>query len=125
MNRKNLTEIIQVADKLVEESKYQEAISQYNIALSINPDDDILYYKKAMALLSLGSYNTAIYSFSKAIKISPVNPEYYYQYGVALNEMRDYKQAKEMFSMANKLNPAKYPRNGIHYHSLAEENGLQ
>ena len=120
-NTNNIEDIVKIADTYMAEKDFQNAINQYNIALNGEPDNDSLYYKKGMALMGLESYNIAIYNFAKAIKLSPNNAEYYFQYAEALNELRDYSQAKEMFSIANKLAPEKYPKNGIHYHSLAEE----
>jgi tetratricopeptide (TPR) repeat protein len=53
--------------------KHQEAISYYDKALAIEPNDLLALYGKGLALYELGKYDEAIASFDKALAIEPNN----------------------------------------------------
>lgn len=51
--------------------KYEDAIKEYNKAISLNLDEDILFYKKGNSLAFLGRYEEAIIAYDKAIRLNP------------------------------------------------------
>lgn len=53
------------------QSKYFEAVVQYNLAIKINPDNPCAYYNKAIALMKLGNHDEAVKTFDKVMLINP------------------------------------------------------
>ncbi|KAM3131672.1 hypothetical protein pb186bvf_016203 [Paramecium bursaria] len=82
-----------------------EAISMYDLALRINPNDATLYYNKAQALHKLKQYKAAIQMYDEAIRINPGNAIFSSSKGVALKNNQQYGEAIKMFDVAIRINP--------------------
>jgi tetratricopeptide (TPR) repeat protein len=61
---------------------YIGAISDFNKAIDINPNDDSAFFNRAVSKGKLKDYIGAIVDFSKAIEINPSKAKYYYYRGI-------------------------------------------
>jgi len=66
-----LAEIIKNAFALNAMGQFEEAISWYDKALAINPEDVRTLYNKGIILHKLGRYEEAIFWYDEAISIDP------------------------------------------------------
>ena len=58
-----------LAERLLEEEEYKQAIISYDKAIEINPNNKDSWYNRGLALTKVGKYDEAIKSFDKAISI--------------------------------------------------------
>nr|CAB3450030.1 unnamed protein product [Digitaria exilis] len=59
-------------DKLAEEGKYHEALSRWEAALTLAPDNPVLYEQKAQVLLEVGDAWHAITAATRATELDPL-----------------------------------------------------
>ncbi|CAD8214482.1 unnamed protein product [Paramecium octaurelia] len=86
-------------------NKYQEAIECYDIAITINPQNDAVWYYKGNALNKLNKYQEAIECYDKSITINPKDDKVQYNKGIALNKLNKYQEAIECYDKAITINP--------------------
>ena len=80
--------------------QYDAAISDFNIAIKLNPDSAGNYARRGSCYYGSGKFSNAISDFNRAIDISPNISEYYYQRGLAYYSWERYKEAFADFSKA-------------------------
>lgn len=86
--------------------KYDQAISQYNRAIVINPRFASAYASRGVAYAqSGGQYDQAISDFSKAIEMSPQFAKAYKNRGFAYYKKGKYDQAITDYGKALEINP--------------------
>jgi tetratricopeptide (TPR) repeat protein len=73
--------------------QYDQAISDYNKALEINPKDAVAYRERGDAYFYKGEYDSAISNFSKAIDIDPKDVVAYTYRGDAYEKKARYEEA--------------------------------
>jgi len=56
------------------QSRYAEALADYNIAISIRPDFDVALNNRAWSLYKIGRVNEAMSDVQKALKLTPWSP---------------------------------------------------
>ena len=66
-----ITEIIKKGDGYMKNGQYLEALSCFEQAIILNPNDPDLWNSKASALRSMGRYEEAIECFNKSLEIDP------------------------------------------------------
>jgi tetratricopeptide (TPR) repeat protein len=75
---------------LVKQKAYNEAVTAFSEAISLNPQNSHFYYVRANIYLILRQYQYAVADLDKAIDIDPQNVSAYYKrgalYGVFLNQ---------------------------------------
>jgi tetratricopeptide (TPR) repeat protein len=64
-------------NELCKLGRYEEAISSYNRAIEINPDNDKIWSNRGSALRILRRYSEAITSYDRAVEINPDNKASY------------------------------------------------
>jgi tetratricopeptide (TPR) repeat protein len=82
-----------------------EAISYYQEALHVNPNDDTIHIALASLYKKVGEYEKAQKHYEEALKIDDSYDVTYYNYGNLLAEQALNEQAIEMYEKALKLNP--------------------
>ncbi|MEM1169634.1 MAG: tetratricopeptide repeat protein [Cyanobacteria bacterium P01_H01_bin.35] len=90
---------------LASEIKLEEAISAYDKALEIKPDDDAAWYNKGIALKNLGRYEQAISAYDKALEFKPDDDVAWYNKGNALSDLGRYEQAISAYDKALEFKP--------------------
>jgi tetratricopeptide (TPR) repeat protein len=88
-----------------EKGKYALAIADYTQAISIDPNDDMLYFSRGNAYAKMGDYDSAIADLTCAISIDPTFPHFYYIRGIMHSNKDDYKSAIADYVQAIKIDP--------------------
>lgn len=83
---------------------YDKAKETFNFALSLNKDEDVLYYNLAFIDLSMENTDEAINDLKKAISINENNYKYYRTLGTVYFNSKDYDKAIESIRKAYSLN---------------------
>jgi tetratricopeptide (TPR) repeat protein len=86
------------------EGRWEEAISEFDEAIKVNPKDSLAYYNRANAYRNLGEYRLAIQDYDEVLGINPRDALAYDNRGDAylyLNEydmaIQDYDEALAIF----------------------------
>jgi tetratricopeptide (TPR) repeat protein len=85
---------------LLNEGKLREAISQFQVAIRFNPDDEDLYYNLAFAQTRVGETEAAKRSYQKALEIYPDYVEAHNNLGNILVAEGKFDEAIEHFQKA-------------------------
>ena len=83
--------------------RYESAISDYNKAISLNPDFATAYGNRGDAKRALGQYNTAIADCNAAIRLIPDYPNAYATRGEAKVGLNRIEEAKSDFQRSLEL----------------------
>ena len=94
-----------LANALVDQKKYDEAIAEFRVAIKLNPDDPDTYHDLGEALLLQGRTAEAIATLEVAIKIRPDFHDARFALGVALANQGRKDEAVAAFREAIRLNP--------------------
>ena len=85
--------------------RYKEAISSYDKALEINPDNNLPWYNRGVALSNLGRHEEAIASYERALKINSDDDSAWNNHGVALGNWDRWEEAIASFEQALAIKP--------------------
>ncbi len=85
--------------------KQDQAISDFNKALEINPKDAEAYFNRGIVHLEKGRYEQAISDYTKALEIDPRNAKVYLKRGNAYEGEGKYKQAIFDYTKALEIDP--------------------
>ena len=103
-------------DSRLEQHKYDEAIAEYNDAISLNSKNEIIYINRGKAWGRLGEYDRAISDYNQALALNPQNPEPYFYRGFAYLSKEDYDHAvadDKQYLLKNPNDSATYFHLGI------------
>ena len=67
----NIADLIQQGKKLLDESKFEDALGFFEQALLLNQNDPELWNYKGVALRSMGRYDEALECFNKSLELDP------------------------------------------------------
>ncbi|OMJ77692.1 hypothetical protein SteCoe_22638 [Stentor coeruleus] len=84
---------------------YSTAFSLYTQGISMFPDSQILYLKRALVYLSQHKYLESLADSSKAIELDFNNPKGYYRKACALQELGELESALSVLDQCIQLNP--------------------
>ena len=85
--------------------EYVKAITSYDKALEIKPDDREVWNNRGNALLSLGRLEEAIASYDKALGIKPNYHDVWYNRGIALGKLGRLEAAIASYDKALEIKP--------------------
>jgi len=97
-------ELVKYGEDMANAKRYDEALTLFEKALSINPNNDMAWGDKALILDKVGNISDALSSFSKAISINPNNSVTWLNKGLTLLRMRKFNESIECFDTALELN---------------------
>ena len=106
----------ELAEKFLEQQKWEEAVTNYRQAIKLNPNFSWSYYKLGQALAQLKNWEQAITTYQKAIKLNPNFPWSYHHLGNALLQLEKWEEAVNAYQSFLKLNSHHYWA----YHKLGE-----
>jgi tetratricopeptide (TPR) repeat protein len=119
---KNSEALIDAADKLLEERKWNEAIDVYQQAASVDPRNGDVYLGLGYAYVGVDKWTEALVAYKKAVELDPHNVDAQYALGDAYNTMRKHGDAIAPLLKATRLDPtfaeAHY---GLGYAYLSEQ----
>ncbi len=96
---------IKLGDECFDKGDSAAAISNYNQALKLQPDDAEIYYKRALVRCEIADYEGAIEDYNQAIKINFNYAKAYHKRGLARYQLGDYEAAIEDYNQAIRINP--------------------
>jgi tetratricopeptide (TPR) repeat protein len=87
------------------EGDLEEAIIQYNYAVSLNPNDAVYLNSRGIARYRNGEYYMAISDFLRAVEVDPEYAIAYYNMAYSKYELYDFQRAIPDLMMAIELSP--------------------
>jgi len=66
-----IDELVEKGKKLLEDTKFEEALSYFEQALLLDQNNADLWNHKGIALRSIGRYDEALECFNKSLEIDP------------------------------------------------------
>jgi tetratricopeptide (TPR) repeat protein len=87
--------------KCREEKQFDDAVSNYNKAISVSPQDENLYYNIARAYFETGKFDKTIDYLGKSLKLNP-----------------EFKEGKAFYNYLLKLNPKKENKTGSFFQRI-------
>jgi len=87
VNAQDASDLAKQCLELLNQSKYEDAISYCDKALEIDPNNIDALNNKAMALSDLGRYEEAISSYDRALEIDPNDGNALHNKGIALGKL--------------------------------------
>src|SRR5438874_6599093 len=94
--------------RAIEDSRHKswdEAIANYQKALSLDPNDSLTHYDLALALKYKGDMNAAADEFEKTIQLKPNWAEAHYGLGATQYDLHEFPSALRELQAAVKLDP--------------------
>ncbi|MDZ8260851.1 tetratricopeptide repeat protein [Nostoc sp. ChiQUE01b] len=93
------------AETLRKLGRYEEAITNYDEVIVVNPDDYWAWYHRGLSFSELGRYEEAINSYDQAIKIHNKDIEIWGIRGMAFYYLGIYEQAIASYDKAIEIKP--------------------
>ena len=84
---------------------HKKAISCYNKAIAINPEDARFFLNRGNSYFCLFQYDKAIKNYHEAINLSPKLPEPYIALGNVYSKKGQYEEAIQNYNRAEEFNP--------------------
>ncbi len=97
--------LVDAGDKLLDDRKWNEALTSYEAALRIDPQNADAYLGLGDVYLETGKWKEALESYKKAVAVAPRNADAQYALGDAYNRMRMHGDAFAPLVKAVQLDP--------------------
>lgn len=94
-------------DGFFKDGKAAKAVTAYNKALKLNPDNFSVYASRGSAYFFMGEYQLAAEDFMQVLKANPYQVDAYTALGSALAALGDYQNALTILNLALQLDPGK------------------
>ena len=104
-------------------NKYNEAIQDYNEAITLNPNYAKSYKNRGLAYFAKGEIDLAIADYNRAIELDPTNAHAYNNRGTAYSEKGEFHLALKDLTRSIELKPElteAYFYRGVTYHRKDE-----
>ena len=121
-------ELIKYGEDMANAKRYDEALTLFDKAIEINPNNDMAWGDKALILDKKGQTEEALINFSRALSINPNNSITWHNKGLTLLRMRKFKESIECFDTALKINgnyAKAWYNKGRAFEMLGEKNSVQ
>lgn len=93
------------ANQKSKERDYPALVSQYTLAIQLNPDDALAYCYRGVAYYRLGDGNSAMADYDRAIELDPTLAIAYYRRGFLRYLAKDYIGAIADYNKAIEFKP--------------------
>ncbi len=105
-HRKELwTRYYNMAVKGMNAQKFDFAVEQFDLAITINPNEADAYEGLAITHLNTGNSEAGIEMYQKAVELNPKKAESFFNLGGALMNVERVEEALEMFKKGHALDP--------------------
>ena len=85
--------------------EYEEALSEYDRALELRPDDPSTLYNKGTTLADLHRHEDALATFNRALELRPGHPSTLYNRGILLRKLGRQEEALADYDRSLELRP--------------------
>ncbi|MBD6616234.1 tetratricopeptide repeat protein [Komarekiella sp. 'clone 1'] len=96
---------MKLGEEYFDKGEYVNAITNYNQALQLNPNNADLYYRRGLAHYQLGDYEGASADYSQAIQRNLHDAKSYNKRGLALYQLGRFEEAIDDYTQAIRINP--------------------
>src|SRR5438270_4437268 len=93
------------ATEFAQKKSWDEAIANYQKALSLDPKDALTHYNLALALKYKGDPSAAAEEFKKAVLLKPKSAEAHYGLGAAYYDLRELPAARKELQTSLQIDP--------------------
>ena len=118
-----------LAQQLMKDRKYRDAIDAFSHAISLRPENDRFYFMRGNCFRAMGAFQRCLFDYSMAIRIKEDSAAYYGNRGLCFRKLgrvqeaiRDYNRAIEIEPVPNHApvfcGPKPPPRLGRTAHGL-------
>ena len=129
LSKKNASnELIKYGEDMANAKRYDEALTLFDKAIEIDPNNDMAWGDKALILDKKGETEEALRIFSRALSINPNNSITWHNKGLTLLRLRKFKESIECFDTALKINgnyAKAWYNKGRAFEMLGEKNKVQ
>lgn len=105
MQKKNLNQLISLANKAIAQSNYAAAIPYLKKLVELQPKNILWMQLRSEAYLRTGNYADALLDLAKLVEAEPENEISMLNFGVALNKTNHNKEAKVVLESLLELDP--------------------
>jgi len=102
---KTTTEYLNTAKHLVSTGNVSEALNVYSEALSHDPNNFLIYVRRAILYINIGKTENAIEDFTSLIKINPNFEQAYLKRGKLYLQLAEFEKAKNDLEYYKQLKP--------------------
>ena len=103
-------ELVKNGEDMANAKRYDEALTFFEKALSINPNNSITWLNKGLTLLRTRKFNESIECFDTAIKLDNSYAKAWYNKGRALAMLGENDKSQPCLDKARKLDPMLYAK---------------
>jgi len=106
-----------------DKEEYNQAISDYNQALKIEPDYADAYFNRGNTYYKKGEYEQALSDYNQVLNIDPNYAKVYTNRGNVYKDKKEYNQAISDYNQALEINPSDvkaYNNRGLAYYENGE-----
>jgi tetratricopeptide (TPR) repeat protein len=99
-------ELVEKGNRLVQNGSPAEGIEYFNQALSLSPEYQDAFAKRAFAFILMRDYQRAIEDYTKLIDLNPALISAYLSRGSAFNKLERWQEALQDFNKVIELDPS-------------------
>ncbi|MDW8296455.1 MAG: tetratricopeptide repeat protein [Raineya sp.] len=103
LSAQNTLELLEKAQKALQENKIQEAISLADQVLQKEPQNAQAYYLRGLAKYAFSEFANSVEDYTKALQIQPTFKDAYYNRGVSFYWLNQNEKAEQDFFKALQL----------------------
>lgn len=96
---------VERAQQLSESQCWEEALSEINVALSINPNNSMWHAHRGYILEELERWEEAAAAYEASLEVEPGDPDVSVAWGIALSRLGRFGKALEVFEEIARLQP--------------------
>ena len=93
------------AEEHVKHQRYRDALYNYDRALDIKPNNDVVWMRKANVFLAMGRFEDALVACKRASELRPGEATTWYLMGLAYNQLGDFEKELKAYDTALKIQP--------------------
>jgi tetratricopeptide (TPR) repeat protein len=93
------------AEEHFKQRRYRDALYNYDRALDIKPNNDIVWLRKANVFLAMGRFDDALVACKRASELRPGDSTTWYLMGLAYNQLGDFEKELKAYDTALKISP--------------------
>jgi tetratricopeptide (TPR) repeat protein len=93
------------AEEHVKHQRYRDALYNYDRALDIKPNNDVVWMRKANVFLAMGRFEDALVACKRASELRPGDATTWYLMGLAYNQLGDFEKELKAYDTALKIQP--------------------
>jgi tetratricopeptide (TPR) repeat protein len=93
------------AEDHFKQRRFRDALYNYDRALDIKPNNDIVWLRKANVFLAMGRFEDALVACKRASELRPGDSTTWYLMGLAYNQLGDFEKELKAYDTALKISP--------------------